>query len=623
MPKQSRLFVLIAALVTYLVFIWRTSFVVFGTRTFVLFEDAMISMRYARNLAAGNGLVWNAGEEPIEGYTNLLWTLWMSAAHALGFGESKVSLFIMLTGVAILFANAWAIERIARKVSDSPWVPLFVFTAVLFDYPLVFWTLRGMEVGALTLVVDLIVLLAFENEDKFSVNRLVLVSFIMSAGLLLRSDSVVPIGLVALYVFLTSERRFTFAAIAAVSLGSTLALQTAVRYRYYHEFVPNTYYLKLLHIPLSARIKRGAFVSLQVLTQHLAIPLSLTLTALSFVLKSKLAEGVVTFVKSLQSDVVARRRVLLAVMFSAQVGYATYVGGDAWEWMLYANRYMCVGMPAFIVLTALSVEWIMGLSAEERVVAVKRAFSFVALCGLVLLALNGFAKVRPEQGIARTIVMSKLGVLVGGALVVLGGIGLGVGAKVAGRVAEMKDRLAAGAVGAAILAAAVLWVPCHLQAGSSWALRNAAQYRDEARYARLGMLIDKATPENLRVAVVAAGATPYFSHRPSEDLLGKNDKVIAKKEPAGVFSPGHDKWDYKYSLGERGPDLIVELGDVTEEDEAYVASLGFETLPNGLRLKKTAKGVNRRALSMPFDTNEEAEAAITAATGAVALGESK
>ena len=27
----------------------------------------------------------------------------------------------------------------------------------------------------------------------------------------------------------------------------------------------------------------------------------------------------------------------------------TYVGGDAWEWMLYANRYMCVGMPALIV----------------------------------------------------------------------------------------------------------------------------------------------------------------------------------------------------------------------------------------------------------------------------------
>ncbi len=616
-PKQSRLIVALVALATYLVFIWRTSFVVFGTRTFVLFEDAMISMRYARNLAMGHGLVWNAGEEPIEGYTNLLWTLWMSVAHSLGIGESKVSLVIMLTGVAILFANAWAIERIAKKVTASAWVPLFVFAAVLFDYPLVFWTLRGMEVGALTLVVDLVLLLALENEDDFNVNRLVLMAFVMSAGLLLRSDSVVPIGLVALYVFLTSERRFTFAAIAGIALGSTLALQTAVRYRYYHELVPNTYYLKLLHIPLSARIKRGAFVSLQVLTLHLAVPLSLALAVGSLVLKSELASGVVAFVKSLKENVVARRRVLLCVMFSAQVGYATYVGGDAWEWMLYANRYMCVGMPAFILLSALSIEWLLGLDEEVRTRALKRAFVFVALAGLLLLALNGYAKVRPEPGIARTIVMSKIAVVVGAGLVAVGGIAFGLSKKVSALGSVAGTRLASGAVGVALTLAAVVWVPCHLQAGSSWALRNAAQYRDEARYSRLGMLIDKTTPASLRVAVVAAGATPYFSHRPSEDLLGKNDKVIAKKAPSGVFSPGHDKWDYKYSLGERAPDLIVELGDVTEADEAYVASLGFETLPNGLRLKRSAQGVNRQALSSSFETDAELETILNRLPGAL------
>ena len=44
--------------------------------------------------------------------------------------------------------------------------------------------------------------------------------------------------------------------------------------------------------------------------------------------------------------------VLLGTLFAAQIGYATYVGGDAWEWMLYANRYMCIGMPALVVLVA-------------------------------------------------------------------------------------------------------------------------------------------------------------------------------------------------------------------------------------------------------------------------------
>src|SRR3954463_11585875 len=34
---------------------WRTSFVFEGTRTFTLFDDAMVSMRYAHNLATGHG----------------------------------------------------------------------------------------------------------------------------------------------------------------------------------------------------------------------------------------------------------------------------------------------------------------------------------------------------------------------------------------------------------------------------------------------------------------------------------------------------------------------------------------------------------------------------------------
>jgi hypothetical protein len=72
---------LVAAYVVYgLAFIWRTSFDIGGRRWFSLFDDAMISMRYARNLAAGHGLVWNPGER-VEGITNPLWTLWLAVLH--------------------------------------------------------------------------------------------------------------------------------------------------------------------------------------------------------------------------------------------------------------------------------------------------------------------------------------------------------------------------------------------------------------------------------------------------------------------------------------------------------------------------------------------------------------
>jgi hypothetical protein len=44
-------------------FIYESSFVgIDGKRYFCLFDDAMISMRYAWNLSHGFGLVWNPGE---------------------------------------------------------------------------------------------------------------------------------------------------------------------------------------------------------------------------------------------------------------------------------------------------------------------------------------------------------------------------------------------------------------------------------------------------------------------------------------------------------------------------------------------------------------------------------
>ena len=43
-------------------FIYRSSFVAIdGRRYFCLFDDAMISMRYAWNFSHGLGLVWNPG----------------------------------------------------------------------------------------------------------------------------------------------------------------------------------------------------------------------------------------------------------------------------------------------------------------------------------------------------------------------------------------------------------------------------------------------------------------------------------------------------------------------------------------------------------------------------------
>src|SRR5438477_7695350 len=122
-PSASRaLPLLLAGFALYAgYFIYRTSFVIDGRRWFSLFDDAMVSMRFARNLAEGHGLVWNPGGPRVEGFTNPLWVGMMALPHLLRLSESKISLFIQLAGAACLVLNLILTARLARRLVGTAW----------------------------------------------------------------------------------------------------------------------------------------------------------------------------------------------------------------------------------------------------------------------------------------------------------------------------------------------------------------------------------------------------------------------------------------------------------------------------------------------------------------------
>src|SRR5262245_50848593 len=69
-------------------------------------EDAYITFRYARNLASGNGLVYNPGEW-VMGFSSPSWTLWNALGYAL---THDAVLWARLSGivadvVTLLFAG--------------------------------------------------------------------------------------------------------------------------------------------------------------------------------------------------------------------------------------------------------------------------------------------------------------------------------------------------------------------------------------------------------------------------------------------------------------------------------------------------------------------------------------
>ena len=278
MKTEQKILTLLLAVtaVFYLAFIFGTSFVVKDERYFTLVDDAMISMRYAQHLAQGHGLVWNIGEKPIEGFTNPGWMLYMAFLHLFPIPTSKISLVAMLTSLAILLANITAVHRIAETLlPDSIYAPTLAAIITAFYFPLVFWTLRGMEVGLLTLLISFATLLAISHlpsqksigtmwQAEPGKNKTILISIILALTILVRMDAIISATLIVFYLFAKNKRS---AIIPAISIIATTLAILWFQQIYFGDFLPLTYYQKVTGFSTFERIRHGVLVFNQFATR--------------------------------------------------------------------------------------------------------------------------------------------------------------------------------------------------------------------------------------------------------------------------------------------------------------------------------------------------------------------
>ncbi len=224
--------------------------VIYGTRYFWLDDDQMISMRYARNLVEGHGLVFNAGER-VEGYSNPLWTLMLAALHLLGVGEAKVSLLPKLANGVAVAATALGAVRIASLLAPraARAAPLLVFT-VIVSIDVLFWAFQGFETTVLTALFTLGTAEALRDEPRS-------VALVAAIGLLplVRSDAYHLLAALALLLFLRHGVTRRTCAIVALALVVPV-VHVVWRRAYYGEWLPNTYYLKV--VGLGDRTRRAA-----------------------------------------------------------------------------------------------------------------------------------------------------------------------------------------------------------------------------------------------------------------------------------------------------------------------------------------------------------------------------
>jgi hypothetical protein len=357
----------------YIFYGWRyiqeTSFVVGGKSYYVLFDDAMISMRYAYNLAHGNGLVWNVGER-VEGFTNPLWVGYMTLFHLFPIPANTISLYIQLSGLVFTVGTLYFVRRIVEEFTNDILTMLVAVALTAFYMPLISWNLLGMEVSILTLILTAVLWLILRNGiSRFSPSIYIL----LAVSTLVRMDMAVPFIVILLVMLVTQkEHRKLHLAWGLGLFLLALGGQTLARYLYYGDLLPNTYYLKVTGWPFALRIMRGLY------------------TLIWFAYHSNWAFMLLPFTLLLfRRD---WKVTLLFLVFLGQAAYSVYVGGDAWENHGGANRYIALAMPVFFVLFAWTLQVLLDNAAASlgsgRGAVVGSRLAYIIVFAIAMLNFN-------------------------------------------------------------------------------------------------------------------------------------------------------------------------------------------------------------------------------------------
>jgi hypothetical protein len=109
--------------------------------------------------------------------------------------------------------------------------------------------------------------------------------------------------------------------------------------------------------------------------------------------------------------------------------------------------------------------------------------------------------------------------------------------------------------------------------------------------------LTKQLPPDTRVAVVWAGIPAYFSAFRMIDVMGYNDREIARGpwfqpislDHAAAYIPGHMKHDLQRTLRDKQPDVLFQWWEDWREPEvAALESRGYFPLQTGMPIQDTA-----------------------------------
>lgn len=300
-----------------------------------LIDDAFISFRYARNLAEGLGLVFNPGER-VEGYTNPLWVLILSALVRVG---ADPLVWSRIIGVIAGAGTLLLVHRAARRLRpDPPMLALVAPVLLACNRTVCVWSTQGLETSFFSFLCMAGLYLAGGTAPHWSV----MAGTALGLAALTRPEGILVFAGLALVMALDRLRRIPgdaatdrlagFQQPLLVSLPFFVLVVSHLVFRlvYYGRWLPNTYAVKVTGLyPASGLVHVALFAR----DNLLGLELPLILIAAWALWRAKDRRGPL--------------RTPLACLVAA-VGYLVYIfsiGGDHFEYRFFHPVLVMLALP--------------------------------------------------------------------------------------------------------------------------------------------------------------------------------------------------------------------------------------------------------------------------------------
>jgi len=213
-------------------------------------DDAGISFVYARNLAAGHGLVAQPGLPPVEGFSNALWVFLLTPLLAVRLFDPVVT--PKLVSAALVAVSFVLLHRsLVRLDPAGQAISLVTLSLLALNTSFVAWTVSGLENPLYVCLICLLFALLTQERTGGASARLSLAAGAVAAGIAMtRPDGILFAVLYPLVTLFAQGRPIAwreagrrigrFAVALAVLFGGFLLF----RVLYFGDLYPNTYHAK-------------------------------------------------------------------------------------------------------------------------------------------------------------------------------------------------------------------------------------------------------------------------------------------------------------------------------------------------------------------------------------------